>query len=55
MMAGSLYAIGMGPTTLEIPQAPLNVGNFSLIPAIIGVVLVFGMKMIKERSGKNGN
>lgn len=55
MMAGSLYAIGMGPTTLEIPQAPLDIGNFSLIPAIIGVVLVFGMKMIKERSERNGN
>lgn len=55
MMVGSLYAIGMGPTTLEIPQAPLNIGNFSLISAIIGVVLVFGMKMIKERSERNGN
>lgn len=55
MMAGSLYAIGMEPTTLEIPQAPLNVGNFFPIPAIIGVVLVFGMKMIKERSERNGN
>lgn len=55
MMAGSLYAIGMGPTTLEIPQAPLDIGNFSPIPAIIGVVLVFGMKMIKGRSERNEN
>ena len=55
MMAGSLYAIGMGPTTLEMPQAPLNVGNFSPIPAIVGVVLIFGMRMIKERGERNGN
>lgn len=55
MMAGSLYAIGMGPMTLEIPQAPLNIGNFSPILAILGVVLVFGMQKIKERSVGNGN
>lgn len=50
MMIGSLYAIGMGPTTLEIPQAPLDAGNFPLIPAIIGVGLVFGLQKIKEKS-----
>lgn len=55
MMVGSLYAIGMGPTTLEIPQAPLNTGNFSPIPAIVGALLVFGMQKIKERSVRNGN
>lgn len=55
MMIGSLYAIGMGPTTLEIPQAPLDIGNFSFVPAIIGVVLVSGMQKIKDRSAKNEN
>lgn len=52
MMIGSLYAIGMGPTTLEIPRAPLGVGNFPLVPAVIGVGLVFGMQKIKEKSAK---
>lgn len=51
MMIGSLYAIAMGPTTLEIPKQPLNLNNFSLFEAIAGVVLVFGMHMIRERSG----
>lgn len=55
MMIGSLYAIGMGPATLRIPQAPLDIGNFSLVSAVIGVVLVFGMQKIKERSVKDGN
>lgn len=55
MMIGSLYAIGMGPATLQIPQAPLDIGNFSLVSAVIGVVLVFGMQKIKERSVKDGN
>lgn len=55
MMIGSLYAIGMGPATLKIPQEPLNIGNFSPIPAFVGALLVFGMQKIKERSVRNGN
>lgn len=54
MMIGSLYAIGMGPTTLEIPQAPLNIGNFSFAPAIMGVVLVLGLQRVKAGSVRNG-
>lgn len=53
MMIGSLYAIQMGPTTLEIPQEPLKIDNFSLISAIVGVVLVFGMQMMKKRGVRN--
>lgn len=49
MMIGSLYAIVMGPTTLETAQAPLGIGNFSLVSAIIGVMLVFGMQCVKVR------
>lgn len=52
MMIGSLYAIGMGPTTLEIPQAPLGAGNFPLVPAVIGAGLVFGMQKIKEKGAE---
>lgn len=53
MMVGSLYAIGMGPVTLEKPQAPLDSNNFSLVSGIIGILLVFGMQMIKEKSAGN--
>lgn len=55
LMVGSLYAIVMGPTTLEIPQAAINIGNFHMIAAIVGAALVLGMQMIKERSGENEN
>lgn len=50
MMMGSFYAIVMGPTTLETPQAALSLGNFHVIWAAVGAALVFGMQMIKERS-----
>lgn len=49
MMAGSLYAIGMGPTTLEVPQAPLNIGRFQPLAAVVGIILVSGMQKIKDR------
>ena len=55
MMIGSFYAIIMGPTTLEVPQGALNPGSFQIVSAAIGVALVLGMQMIKERSGINGN
>ena len=55
MMIGSFYAIIMGPTTLEVPQGALNIGSFQIVSAVIGVALVLGMQIIKERSGINGN
>lgn len=55
MMVGSFYAIMQGPTTLEVPKAAINLGNFQIFPCLIGVALVAGMQMIKERSGKHGN
>ncbi len=55
MMIGSFYAIIMGPTTLEIPQDALSLGNFHIISAVMGVALVLGMQIIKERSAVNEN
>ena len=55
MMIGSFYSIIMGPTTLEVPQAALNLRSFQIISAVVGVSLVLGMQMIKERSVINGN
>lgn len=52
MMIGSFYAIVMGPTTLEIPQAAVSIHNFQILAAVLGVALVLGMEYIKERDGK---
>lgn len=49
MMIGSLYAIVMGPTTLQVPQAALSFQSFHLVAAIVGMALVFGLQIIKER------
>lgn len=49
MMIGSFYAIVMGPTTLEVPQAALSLGTFHIIAAVVGVALVLGLQLIKEK------
>lgn len=49
MMVGSFYAIIMGPTTLEIPQKAMGLGEFHVIAAVIGIALVLGMQLIKEK------
>ncbi|MEE8885045.1 MAG: DUF368 domain-containing protein [Eubacteriales bacterium] len=52
MMVGSLYAVVMGPTTLDTPQAALNFSNFNLWACLIGVGLVVGMQAAKSHKSK---
>ncbi len=49
MMVGSLYAIVMGPTTLETAQPPLNFGSFHIIACLVGLQLVLGLQLLKEK------
>lgn len=49
MMIGSFYAIVMGPTTLEVPQNAMTLGSFHIIAAVVGIVLVLGMQLMKEK------
>lgn len=55
MMIGSFYAIVMGPTTLEVPKAPLGMAHIQWIALVVGLALVLGMQFIKERSVENAN
>lgn len=48
MMAASLYAVVMGPTTLSVPQAPLSLSNFSILACLIGIALIIAMQAVKE-------
>lgn len=52
MMIGSLYAICMGPATLETAQSALNIDNFHAVAMILGVALVYGLQKIKEKSAR---
>lgn len=44
LMIGSLYAIAMGPTTLDVPKDPLSFSNFSLIAFLAGGAVIVSMQ-----------
>ena len=46
LMLGSLYAVFMGPTTLEIPQAPMSFSTFNIVYFIIGGVVILGLEQL---------
>ena len=48
MMLGSLYAIVMGPTTLDKPLPCLSIHTFSIISFIIGAIVIFGLQGLKK-------
>lgn len=50
LMIGSLYAIVMGPTTLDVPKDAMSISNFSILFFIIGGVIILGMQRLKEIS-----
>ncbi|MGL5415529.1 MAG: DUF368 domain-containing protein [Clostridium sp.] len=55
LMIGSIYAVIMGPTSLEIPSAPMTFSTFSPIFFIIGgglIVLLERMKVVLEKRNK---
>lgn len=48
LMIGSLYAVVMGPTTLEIPEAPMGFGEFSILFFLLGGALILGLEQLKK-------
>lgn len=52
LMLGSIYAVIMGPTTLDTPQPAMGFGEFSILFFVIGGAVIFGlqkMKTVKEK------
>lgn len=52
LMVGSIYAIIMGPQSLNTPQPPLSISSFSIIFFIIGGAVIVGMQLLKGEIGK---
>ena len=48
LMIGSLYAIVMGPTTLEVPKKHLDFDTFNILFFIIGILIIFGLEQVKK-------
>lgn len=47
LMIGSIYAVFMGPTTLEVPKAAMNLSTFNFLFFIIGGALIIGLQQLK--------
>ena len=52
MMLASFYAIIQGPSTLDLPKEAMNLGNFQLLPCLIGATLLVSMQKMKEVNEK---
>lgn len=48
LMIGSIYAIIMGPTTLDNITTPLNFNTFNIITFILGGLIVLGLEKLKQ-------
>ena len=48
LMLGSIYAVFMGPTSLEIPKPAMNFSTFSFIFFILGGAFIIGLQMLKR-------
>ena len=46
-MIGSLFAIIMGPTTLDVPKDPMSFSTFSIIFFILGGAIIYGLEKAK--------
>lgn len=49
LMLGSIYAVIMGPATLDTPQPAMSLSTFNLIFFIIGGVIILGMQKLKAK------
>lgn len=48
LMFGSLYAIVMGPTTLDVPQEAMGVKTFHVVFFLFGGVILFALEKLKH-------
>lgn len=53
LMIGSLYAVVMGPASLEIAKPPMTFSTFSIMFFIIGGILILGLQQMKNIFDKN--
>lgn len=54
LMIGSLYAIVMGPTTLDVPAEALSIQNFHWIAFVVGILLMVLLQMAGKKTAGKG-
>lgn len=53
LMVGSLYAIAMGPMTLDVPKPALDLSTFRLSGFVIGAALLGGLEWMRHAAGRH--
>lgn len=53
LMLGSLYAIAMGPTSLQTPQPPLDAASFRPLAFLLGVGLLVGLELLRRTTERS--
>ena len=48
LMLGSIFAVVMGPTTLDTPQPAMGIHDFSILFFLIGGAVIFGLQKMKD-------
>lgn len=48
LMIGSIYAVIMGPTTLDVPKAAMTIHEFNIFFFLIGGAVILGMQKLKD-------
>ena len=49
LMIGSIYAIIMGPTSLEVAQEAMSFETFNILFFIIGGIVVYGLEVLRKK------
>lgn len=49
LMIGSIYAVIMGPTTLDVPQNMMTLREFNILFFAIGAVVILGLQKLKTQ------
>lgn len=47
-MLGSIFAVVMGPTTLDTPQPAMGIHGFSILFFLIGGAVILGLQKMKD-------
>ncbi len=52
LLIGSLYAIVLGATTLDVPRPPMSIETFSIVFFLLGAAILAGLQYMKKRAEK---
>jgi len=52
LLIGSLYAIVLGATTLDVPKPAMSIETFSILFFLLGVAILAGLQYMKKRAEK---